>query len=230
MRLIAAGSFRMGSGKDDSMSGFDEKPLTPTDTRSYCIDYFEFPNRGGGMPLANVNFAQAEASCKARNKRLCAEEEWERACKGPNSARFPYGAAFDADICNTQDAAGEARSVAASGAFAKCRSAYGVADMGGVDELQVQRRVGRPDDQGRGVGSAGLRHALRRAQDRQPRHAQRQARVPLLRRHPLTPLLSVCEAELPCDCCSWRWRSLVWARPSCTAPRSRRWRSSSPTP
>jgi eukaryotic-like serine/threonine-protein kinase len=131
MRLVAAGSFRMGSGKDDSMSGFDEKPLTPTDVKSYCIDYFEFPNRGGGMPLANVNFAQAEASCKARTKRLCTEEEWERACKGPNSARFPYGAAFEADVCNTQDANGEARNVAASGAFAKCRSYYFVADMSG---------------------------------------------------------------------------------------------------
>jgi serine/threonine protein kinase/formylglycine-generating enzyme required for sulfatase activity len=131
MKLIPAGSFRMGSAADDPLRGFDEKGLAPTEVAAYCIDFYEFPNKAGAMPTTRVNFPAAEAACKARSRRLCTEEEWERACKGPGSASFPYGATFDPEICNTQDANGEVRTVAASGTFQKCRSAFGIADMSG---------------------------------------------------------------------------------------------------
>ncbi|MGC4116696.1 MAG: SUMF1/EgtB/PvdO family nonheme iron enzyme [Myxococcales bacterium] len=131
MKLVAAGTLRMGSAKDDPMTGFDEKPLVPVEVEAYCIDYFESPNRPGVMPTVHVTFAAAEAACKARSKRLCTEEEWERACKGPGNARFPYGATFDSEVCNTSDAEGEPRNVGNIGAYAKCRSAFGVGDMSG---------------------------------------------------------------------------------------------------
>lgn len=131
MKLIPAGAFKMGTSRDDPMMGFDEKPLAAVTTRAYCIDFFEFPNRVGAEPKVGVSYQAAEAACKARNRRLCTEEEWERACKGPGNSRFPYGVSFDAAACNTQDGNGDPRSLAASGTFARCRSAFGIADMSG---------------------------------------------------------------------------------------------------
>jgi formylglycine-generating enzyme required for sulfatase activity len=131
MKLVAAGTLRMGSAKDDPMTGFDEKPLVAVDVGAFCIDFYESPNRPGSTPTVHVTYVAAEAACKARGKRLCTEEEWERACKGPGNARFPYGANFDADVCNTSDANGEPRNVGAIGGFPKCRSAFGVGDLSG---------------------------------------------------------------------------------------------------
>lgn len=131
MRLVPAGSFKMGAARNDPMMGFDEKPLANVQVDAYCIDYFEYPNRRGAMPQTNVTFQAAEKACKAHGKRLCTEEEWERACKGSAGLRFPYGANFDAEACNTEDASGEDRPVAASGTFSRCRSGYGIADMSG---------------------------------------------------------------------------------------------------
>jgi eukaryotic-like serine/threonine-protein kinase len=132
MKFVPSGSFRMGSSKDDPMMGFDEKPLATTETEGYCVDLFEYPNQRGVTPKVNVTYAQAENACKGKGKRLCTEEEWERACKGPGGAsRYPYGSTFDADACNTRDADDADRSIAESGRFSRCRSGYGIADMSG---------------------------------------------------------------------------------------------------
>ncbi|MFT3842074.1 MAG: bifunctional serine/threonine-protein kinase/formylglycine-generating enzyme family protein [Myxococcaceae bacterium] len=131
MRSIAAGTFKMGTAKDDPMMGFDEKALSTVDVKAYCIDTFEYPNRAGVAPVVNVAFADAKRMCESKSKRLCTEDEWEKACKGQNNARWPYGNAFDANACNTEDEAGDDRNLAGAGRFSKCRSGYGVADMSG---------------------------------------------------------------------------------------------------
>ncbi len=131
-KLIAAGSFRMGSSKDDPMMGFDEKALAVTETADYCIDLYEWPNQRGATPKSNVSYNQAEQLCRGKGKRLCTEEEWERACKGTGgSSRYPYGAAFDPDACNTRDADDADRMLAESGRFSRCRSGWGVSDLSG---------------------------------------------------------------------------------------------------
>jgi formylglycine-generating enzyme required for sulfatase activity len=131
MALVPTGHFRRGSHRDDPAMGFDEKAATHVEVQAYCIDLFEYPNAAGSKPRVQVNYLSAEASCRAQSKRLCTEEEWERACKGPRNARYPYGNAFDPSVCNTRDAEDEARPLAPSGAFARCRSGYGVADLSG---------------------------------------------------------------------------------------------------
>ncbi len=130
MRFVPAGHFQMGSPRDDPAM-VDEKPLTTVEVQAYCIDLFEYPNAAGSMPVVRVNYSSAEASCESQGKRLCTEEEWERACKGPGDALYPYGDAFDPAACNTRGARDEARPLAPSGAFARCRSGYGVADLSG---------------------------------------------------------------------------------------------------
>lgn len=158
MRFIPAGAFRMGTAKDDAMRGFDERVLGDVDVGGYCVDQFEFPNKRGQVPLVTVSWTDAKRRCEAQSKRLCSEQEWEKACKGPQSERFPYGNEFDPAACNTDDGSGKERGLKASGRFAKCRSGFGVADLSGnaaewvstpyatgADKTQKGGSFGRPD-------------------------------------------------------------------------------------
>jgi eukaryotic-like serine/threonine-protein kinase len=131
MKLIPQGTFKMGTAKDDPMMGFDERGLAPIEVAAFCIDEYEYPNQLGQAPMVNVSWSTAKSLCEAKGKRICTEQEWEKACKGPQSLRFPYSQTFDANACNTEDSAGEDREVAPSGKFLRCRSAYGVADLSG---------------------------------------------------------------------------------------------------
>lgn len=141
MRPVAAGSFKMGTAKDDEMLNFDEKTLESVEVAAFCIDLFEFPNKRGVTPTVNVGWADAKRLCEGRGKRLCSESEWEKACKGPGNARWPYGSTFDANACNTEDDVGDDRTIAPSGRFAKCRSGYGVADLSGnIAEWTLERQ------------------------------------------------------------------------------------------
>jgi len=131
MARVPAGKFNMGTAKGDTLGGFDERPLTAVDVGAFCIDVYEFPNEAGQVPRASVTWAEAKVLCESRGRRLCSEQEWEKACKGPDSARFPYGDTFDADACNTEDASHEDRELASAGQFSRCKSGYGVMDLSG---------------------------------------------------------------------------------------------------
>ncbi|MDP1823885.1 MAG: bifunctional serine/threonine-protein kinase/formylglycine-generating enzyme family protein [Archangium sp.] len=142
MRLVAAGPFKMGTAPGDPMMGFDEKALTSVDVPGFCVDIFEYPNKRGVAPTASVGFADAKRLCEAQGKRLCSEAEWEKSCKGPGGAKWPYGNSFDANTCNTEDDIGDSRSLSPGGRFAKCRSGYGVADLSGnVAEWTSDRMI-----------------------------------------------------------------------------------------
>jgi hypothetical protein len=65
-----------------------------------CIDRYEAPNQVGAKPLRMQSALDAEAWCKERGKRLCSEDEWVRACEGPNRLAFPYGAKWERGRCN----------------------------------------------------------------------------------------------------------------------------------
>ena len=131
MQRVAGGAAQIGSDAKDDLRNFGDRALATVDVRPYCIDQFEFPNTAGKLPKVAASWSDADASCRNAGKRLCSEEEWEKACKGPQAARFPYGHDFDANACNTQDEKDNPRQVSAVGAFAKCRSGYGVWDMSG---------------------------------------------------------------------------------------------------
>jgi len=131
MKPISAGVFRMGTPRDDPMMGFDERVLSAVEVGGFCVDAYEYPNKKGVGPTVGVAFADAKRLCESQSKRLCTESEWEKSCKGPGGARWPFGNAFDANACNTEDDSGEARSIAPAGRFGKCRSGYGAADMAG---------------------------------------------------------------------------------------------------
>jgi sulfatase modifying factor 1 len=57
-------------------------------------------SRPGVIPQAYISGKQAAEACSASGKRLCASDEWERACRGPSNFQFPYGDRRRAGACN----------------------------------------------------------------------------------------------------------------------------------
>ncbi len=54
----------------------------------------------GAIPQGYISGAQAERACKASGKRLCTNDEWLRACRGPTSLTYPYGNTRRPGVCN----------------------------------------------------------------------------------------------------------------------------------
>jgi hypothetical protein len=129
MVWIPAGVLRAGSAIDEVPRVADaELPGVDVPLGGFYMDVLPWPNEAGAIPTTNVTRDEAKRLCEQRGKRLCAELEWERACKGPDGARYEYGSTYDGRVCGTgvptQDS-----SRRPSGEWAACRSAFGVRDM-----------------------------------------------------------------------------------------------------
>jgi formylglycine-generating enzyme len=131
---------------------------------SVCIDPYEAPNVRGAFPLAQTTAYEGERWCAARGKRLCYEDEWQRACEGPHGRRFPYGDIHRVGACNddrpwivvrwsalatwpSDEAVAEGKRLFqadTSGARAACVSEEGVYDLTGNVAEWVRRRGEAP--------------------------------------------------------------------------------------
>ena len=120
MILIPAGSFTMGTAATDPQKDFDDLEAKPKYVKQFCIDIYEYPNKEGAKPIQSLTYGQAQKHCQQKGKRLCKEEEWEKACKGPNGYRYPYGNRYSASICNTAKTG-----TIPSGQLNRCKSGYG---------------------------------------------------------------------------------------------------------
>jgi formylglycine-generating enzyme required for sulfatase activity len=67
---------------------------------AFCIDRYEAPNEKGELPYALQTAYDGEDWCAARGKRLCTEDEWVRACRGPHGRTYPYGNTFKPGVCS----------------------------------------------------------------------------------------------------------------------------------
>ena len=142
MAKIEAGAFSFGSSGSDPMRNFGELDASSVSLKTYCVDYYEAPNGAKSLPTTGVSWTAAKNTCEKSGRRLCTEQEWERACKGPGNSRFPYGNAYDVETCNTVDAEGKARPLARAADFKKCRSGFKVYMLAGNAEEWVADAAG----------------------------------------------------------------------------------------
>lgn len=57
-------------------------------------------SRANVLPSGYLTRGLAEVACKNAGKRLCAREEWVKACRGERDQNFPYGNEYVALACN----------------------------------------------------------------------------------------------------------------------------------
>ena len=102
------GSTALGPGSLDGASSINNPggsgsgscPAGMIAIEGFCIDKYEAPNIPGAKPLAAQTALEAESQCSAQGKRLCTENEWTRACSGPQGLPYPYGNTWEMGRCN----------------------------------------------------------------------------------------------------------------------------------
>ncbi|TMQ27911.1 MAG: trypsin-like serine protease [Nitrospirae bacterium] len=157
MVVIPAGEFLMGA--EDGLQ--DARPLHRVHLSSYWLDKYEVTNaqyrqcvEGGGCtppkdrltfedlqraqhPVTNITWNQARSYCQWQGKRLPTEAEWEKAARGTDGRRYPWG--NDGEAVKSRVRNGElkpgTRGTEPVGRQAATASPYGVFDLiGGVSQ------------------------------------------------------------------------------------------------
>ena len=153
MKYIAAGECLIGHNDGPEDAG----PASRLQLDAYFIDCYEVTNSQyavfnpsheypPGMeqfPVVNVTWEEAQAYAKWIGKRLPTEAEWEKAARGSDGRKFPWGNEFDPANCNTLESG--KNTLTPVNHYPGGVSAFGVYDMvGNVLEWTADRYKAYP--------------------------------------------------------------------------------------
>jgi formylglycine-generating enzyme required for sulfatase activity len=153
MLLIPEGEFLRGS--EHGLP--DARPLRPIYLSGFWIDQFEVTNDQyrqcvqaevcsipkdqevfddaelGTYPVSNVTWFQARTYCHWKGQRLPTEAEWEKAARGIDGRRYPWGdeAALAHALLKTNDPDRKRHGIFPVGSLPDTASPYGVGDLAG---------------------------------------------------------------------------------------------------
>ncbi|OGW17552.1 MAG: hypothetical protein A3K09_02140 [Nitrospinae bacterium RIFCSPLOWO2_12_FULL_47_7] len=139
MVYVPAGKFIMGANDGED----DEKPMHEVFLKGFYMDKYEvtnaqykkfkpahtFPTGREDFPVVNVSWYEAGEYAKWAGKRLPIEVEWEKAARGTDGRKWPWGNVWDKTKCNTSDS-GIWDSVKV-GSYPQSVSPYSCYDMAG---------------------------------------------------------------------------------------------------
>ncbi len=150
MIFIPAGAFQMGDEELANVS--DQNGRRTMSLPGYWIyknlvtvaQYRKFCNETGRQmprapmwgwksnhPVVNVSALDADAYCAWAGVRLPSEEEWEKAARGTDGRKYPWGNKWDPSRCQCSATIAGDATTAAVGSFPQGASPYGVLDMAG---------------------------------------------------------------------------------------------------